>query len=396
MSLTHTEHDLNSSSDSCLVRSESDVDELNSGVWDPEEEPADCIQEFDLLLREMKLDGSVDSDDDSDEMFDAQEAQETLEEGQVTELSSPGRGDEEDPPLKDMKSPARPHSVPARRPNPPFTRKGSDLDMGSFPIFSRPALEIGQPTKNLLKSPRVKYSSTSTLFVTDSLSKPDLSELLRNFAKALYFHIEKGCSMHNKTYYNIFSEEVYPLTEDPDIHTKPDEFTVHTFLKGIFDFQKLDVECAIMSLIYIERLLEITKMTIDASNWRRVLLGSLIIASKVWEDLAVWNQDFLSVFNNTIPVTDFNQLELQFLHLSQYKLTITASTYAKYFFHLRVFSTKEGNVPSRPLNRENLHFLFNEVESRTQRDKLHKFTLTRSASMDTIAPVHVNAPAVIN
>jgi len=364
-------------------------------VCDFEEEQGECIQEFDLLLKEMKLDGSVDSDDDSDEMFDAQEA---LEEGQATELSSPGRGDEEDPQLKDLKSPARAHSVPARRPNPPFTRKGSDLDMGQFPIFSRPTLEMAQqPVKNnVLRSPRVKYSSTSTLFVTDSLSKPDLSELLRNLAKALYFHVEKGCNMRNKTYYNIFSEEIFPLTEDPDIHTKPDEFTVHTFLKGIFDFQKLDVECAIMSLIYIERLLEITKMTIDASNWRRVLLGSLIIASKVWEDLAVWNQDFLSVFNNTIPVTDFNQLELQFLHLSQYRLTINASTYAKYFFHLRVFSTKEGNVPIRPLNKENLHILFNEVESRTQRDKLHRFTLTRSASMDTIAPIHVNAPAVIN
>jgi len=407
MSQNNHEDDLNCSSDSILVKSESDADELSSGVCDIEEGEgegeADFIQEFDLLLKEMRLDGSVDSSDE-EQLFDGQiaqeeEGEEEEEEESSSESSPPGRGEGEEPStLKDMKSPARPHSTPARRPLPPrsLIRKGSDLDMAAFPIFRVPTLEQVQPVKNSLKSPRTKYSSTSTLFVTDSLSKPDLDELLRNLAKALSFHIEKGCTMRNKIYYNIFSEEIYPLTEDPDLHTKPDEIAVHTFLKGIFDFQKLDVECAIMSLIYVERLLEITKMTIDASNWRRVLLGALIIASKVWEDLAVWNQDFLSVFNNTIPVTDFNQLELQFLHLSQYKLTITSSTYAKYFFQLKVFSHKGGNVPAKPLNKENLRVLCTEVESRTQRDRLNHLTLTRSVSLDNIRPIHVPAPAVIN
>jgi len=385
MSQNIHEYDLTSSSDSCLVKSESDVDELSSGVCDIEEGEVDFMQEFDLLLKEMRLDGSADSDDDDPYALDGKQVEDIHE-------------DEEPNPLKDVLSPARAHSVPSRRPVPPSSliRKGSDLDMDAFPIFKTPALEYVQTVKSHLKSPRTKYSSTSTLFVTDSLAKPDLAELLRNLAKAFSFHIEKGCTLRNKIYYNIFSEEIYPLTEDPDLHTKPDETTVHTFLKGIFDFQKLDVECAIMSLIYVERLLEITKMTIDASNWRRVVLGSLIIASKVWEDLAVWNQDFLSVFNNTIPVTDFNQLELQFLHLSQYKLTITASTYAKYFFQLRMFSHKEGNVPARPMNKENLHFLCSEIENRTHRDKLHRLTLTRSVSLDHIRPIHVSAPAVIN
>jgi len=398
ISLNQSEPDLNSSSDSTLVKSDSDADdELNSGVCDPEEE----LEEFEMSLKELKLEEPVDSDpeEETEEMYDTLDAEAPTEVPLADISTTGGTEGEQYSPVRDIKSPDRPHSTPARRPVHlrSLMRKGSDLNMEIFPIFSRPATESTTPAKqSQLRSPRTKYSSTSTLFVNDSLSKPDLEEVLRNLAKALFFHIEKGCNMRNKIYYNIFNEEIYPLTEEPDLDNKPDEITIHTFLKGIFDFQKMDVECAIMSLIYVERLLELTKMTIDATNWRRVLLGSLIIASKVWEDLAVWNQDFLSVFNNSVPVADFNELELKFLYLTQYKLTISASAYAKYFFHLRMYSHKERNLPLKPLNKEKLKLLSTQVESKTHNEKLHNLSLPRSVSLDNIKPVHVSSQAVIN
>jgi hypothetical protein len=46
----------------------------------------------------------------------------------------------------------------------------------------------------------------------------------------------------------------------------------------------------------------------------------------VWEDQAVWNVDFLSVFPN-VSVNDLNKLEKYFLGLLTYNVTLKASEY---------------------------------------------------------------------
>jgi len=127
---------------------------------------------------------------------------------------------------------------------------------------------------------------------------------------------------------------------------------IYEYIRVIFQYHKMDVECAVMSLIYIERFLEITNITMDASNWRRIILAAIIVSDKVWEEHAVWTQDFLHVFNDFITVQDLNYLELQFLGLVRYHLAITASTYATYYFELRGFSKEESKLPPRPLKKK--------------------------------------------
>ena len=79
-------------------------------------------------------------------------------------------------------------------------------------------------------------------------------------------------------------------------HCIPTEEDVYKFLDCVFKAADLNVECAVITLIYVERMLINTKVTLHYTNWTRCLLGGLILASKVWDDHAVWNVDFYQIF----------------------------------------------------------------------------------------------------
>jgi hypothetical protein len=49
-------------------------------------------------------------------------------------------------------------------------------------------------------------------------------------------------------------------------------------------------------LSYVDRFLKASKVIIQPINWARILLGGVILASKVWDDHAIWNVDFCQIF----------------------------------------------------------------------------------------------------
>ena len=62
----------------------------------------------------------------------------------------------------------------------------------------------------------------------------------------------------------------------------PDVDSIYKFLAMIFKAERLDAECGIMCLAYIERMITLTGLTLDPVNWRRIVLSALILASKVF------------------------------------------------------------------------------------------------------------------
>jgi len=241
---------------------------------------------------------------------------------------------------------------------------------------------------------RNKFSSTSTLFVSTTISNPNTEEIIRCMAIALLSHIERGFNATKKVYYQIFSEVHYPLTKDPlDLISLPSAKTIHKFISTIFNVMKLDLECMIMCLAYVERVVEIAGLTMDQTNWRRLTLSCLIIAAKVWEDLSVYNIDFISFFNN-INVADLNRMELVLLNLVQFQVTIPASVYAKYYFDLRTLSTvDEDRFPLKPLDKEGVRRL--EKRSQSTED-LAKLRFKKTLSMTQLKPYAIKTPAVLN
>ncbi|KAL4699024.1 hypothetical protein H8959_011681 [Pygathrix nigripes] len=112
---------------------------------------------------------------------------------------------------------------------------------------------------------------------------------------------------------------------------------VHTLFKAI----RLTAEFAIVSLIYIERLVSYADIDICPTNWKRIVLAAILLASKVWSDMAVWNEDYCKLFEN-ITVEEMNELERQFLKLINYNIGVTGSVYSRFYFDLRTLAHDNG------------------------------------------------------
>lgn len=111
----------------------------------------------------------------------------------------------------------------------------------------------------------------------------------------------------------------------------------------VFEKCQIEKECIIITLVYIERLVKATKgrLAIRPSNWRSILFACMVMASKVWDDLSMWNVDFSQV-SEEFDLHRVNELELALLSALEYSVKVPASEYAKYYFHLRSMMARLG------------------------------------------------------
>ncbi|KAH0507370.1 Cyclin-Y-like protein 1 [Microtus ochrogaster] len=223
-----------------------------------------------------------------------------------------------------------------------------------------------------------KYSSCSTIFLDDStVSQPNLRTTIKWDA--------------NRSL-DIFDERSHPLTREkvPEEYFKhdPEHKFIYRFVRTLFSAAQLTAECAIVTLVYLERLLTYAEIDICPTNWKRIVLGAILLASKVWDDQAVWNVDYCQILKD-ITVEDMNEMERHFLELLQFNINVPASVYAKYYFDLRSLADDNNlNFLFAPLSKERAQNL--EAISRLCEDKykdLCRAAVRRSLSADNFIAV---------
>ncbi|XP_068165501.1 cyclin-Y-like protein 1 isoform X1 [Antennarius striatus] len=243
-----------------------------------------------------------------------------------------------------------------------------------------------------------KYSSCSTIFIDDStVSQPNLKSTIKCVALAIYYHIKNRDSNRSL---DIFDEKQHPLSREkvPDDYSvvDPEHKLIYRFIRTLFSSAQLTAECAIVTLIYLERLLTYAEMDICPCNWKRIVLGAILLASKVWDDQAVWNVDYCQILKD-ITVEDMNEMERHFLELLQFNINVPASVYAKYYFDLRSLADDNNlSFPLEPLSNKRAQKL--EAISRLCEDKfkdLSKAAMRRSISVDNLVGIK-NSQAVLS
>uniref|UniRef100_A0A3Q2TCX6 Cyclin Y-like 1 n=1 Tax=Fundulus heteroclitus TaxID=8078 RepID=A0A3Q2TCX6_FUNHE len=243
--------------------------------------------------------------------------------------------------------------------------------------------------------PMKKYSSCSTIFIDDStVSQPNLKSTIKCVTLAIYYHIKKRDSDRSL---DIFDEKLHPLSKEPVpddyAYVDPEHKHIYRFVRTLFSAAQLTAECAIVTLVYLERLLTYAELDICPANWKRIVLGAILLASKVWDDQAVWNVDYCQILKD-LTVEDLNEMERQSLELLQFNINVPASVYAKYYFDLRQLADDNNlNFPLEPLDNQRAQKL--EAISRLCEDKykdLSKAAMRRSLSADNLIGVrHSNA-----
>jgi len=206
-----------------------------------------------------------------------------------------------------------------------------------------------QPREEFVYMP-IKSHSTSTVNVTSTIVEPNMGELVSSVSTMLHCQMMRDMDADEKKKKMLpyFCEELY--TQKPVLEIPAVKY-IYQFLKQVFEVGQFNPECCVISLVYINRLIGVTGVPLTQSNWKPVSVSALVLAQKVWDDTPLINADF-SILYPALTVKEINFLERKFLDLLEFKLTVSASLYAQYYFELRSICEENAhNFALKPLSK---------------------------------------------
>lgn len=137
----------------------------------------------------------------------------------------------------------------------------------------------------------------------------------------------------------------------------------------------MENEAPVIALVYIERILKKTGILVNKYNWKRLLLVTLCVASKVWDDDSLENVHFPKVMAD-VTLRMINKLEEIFLSLLvDYDLVVKGSEYARYYFILHTLAEDLRDKPK----------MAEELQIRRRRDEWAEYPLIKAISAEQMS-----------
>jgi hypothetical protein len=115
---------------------------------------------------------------------------------------------------------------------------------------------------------------------------------------------------------------------------------------------QMEYECSVISFIYIMRMLKLYRgsFSLTEETYKGVVLAAMVLANKIWDDFAMKNSEYCSIFYG-LTLQRVNDLELAMFLALRNKLFVNRSEYAAAHFSIQELITKEEiervrNLPS--------------------------------------------------
>jgi hypothetical protein len=219
-----------------------------------------------------------------------------------------------------------------------------------------------------------RRNTGGTIFVKSTMENPDIKSTIQCVCGVYRAHIVESSKQKRQDHVNIDVfrddyEHPHPRKVSSQSMSIPKLSEIESFYETFYKRSQMEHDTIVMSIIYVERLIKETNGVLSPTpeSWASILLSCMILASKVWDDLSMWNIDFsnvsLSPGMTPFSLKRINQLEIAVLTCLNFNVRVPASEYAKYYFLIRTMLTRSGMLDhaTAPLNKEEAKLL----ESRT-------------------------------
>jgi hypothetical protein len=91
-------------------------------------------------------------------------------------------------------------------------------------------------------------------------------------------------------FYDFEKDEVTIADASMSLNASLEE--LYYYCKYVIITSRMEKEIPILCLIYLDRFTKKTGILLNASNWKRLVLISLCLASKIWDDDSLENVHF--------------------------------------------------------------------------------------------------------
>lgn len=229
-----------------------------------------------------------------------------------------------------------------------------------------------------------KSSSTGHIMLSSTIANPDVKLIIKGVSTLLHSNlledVEDNRTINPGSDLYFFDEEKY-IAEQPEnfnqerinlLRKIPTKEDMSGFIDALYDIAQFSGECCVICLIYINRIFALTNIPLLPTTWRPLVLVSLLVAQKMWDDKYLSNSDFSTIY----PFFDnqqLNVLEMKFLENIQYNTHIKFSIYTKYYLELKAV---EPDFPLKPMDVFTQQKL--ESQSKNMEEKLKKNAKTSS------------------
>lgn len=123
--------------------------------------------------------------------------------------------------------------------------------------------------------------------------------------------------------------------------------SIRDYLMRIHKYASCSPECFVLALVYMDRLHQMQGFVLTELNVHRVLITSVVLAAKFFDDHYFNNAYYAKV--GGVPCGEMNELEVEYLLMINFSLHVQNETYARYYNelanHYMFISVRNASLP---------------------------------------------------